>query len=63
MDDGDFFYYENTANPFLNTAQFKSTIRVGNFTLSCTKHFNWFQKLMMRICFGFEVRDVRKEQY
>ena len=41
-----------------------SQIRIGNFrslTINVDRHFNWFQKLMMKWCFGFEVDDYSEE--
>lgn len=41
-----------------------SQIRIGNLrtlTINVDRHFNWFQKLMMKWCFGFEVDDYSEE--
>lgn len=39
-------------------------IIIGNhhsFTVVVDHHFNWFQKKMIRWCFGFEVEDYDEE--
>lgn len=41
-----------------------SQTRIGNLrtlTINVDHHFNWFQKLMMKWCFGFEVDDYSEE--
>ena len=35
----------------------KSTIQIGNITIYCTKKFNWFNKLMIRLIFSWDVKD------
>lgn len=35
----------------------KSVIQIGNITVYCTKKFNWFNKLMMKLIFGWEVKN------
>ena len=34
-----------------------SKVKIGNCTIYINKHFNWFQKKMIKWCFGFEVED------
>ena len=31
--------------------------RVGTLTVYTDKHFNWFQKKMIKLCFGFNIED------
>ena len=41
-----------------------STISIGKdfaTTLKVDQHFNWFQKLMWKLCFGFKVEDYNEE--
>ena len=38
----------------------KSTLNFGNITINSTKHFNWFQKLMWKWCFGVKIKDCKK---
>lgn len=48
-------------DPFkLEPGDYKSYVTIGNVKLANTKHFNWFQKLMMKLCFGFVVTDIKK---
>lgn len=36
---------------------YKSIFTIGNVKVCNTKKFNWFQKKMIKIFFGFEVED------
>lgn len=38
--------------------EYKSKMIVGNVTMFCTKRFNWFQRKMLNIFFGFEVSNL-----
>lgn len=42
-----------------------STLMIGNnlskTTLKADQHFNWFQKLMWKWCFGVKVEDYSEE--
>ena len=35
--------------------------RVGILTVYTDKHFNWFQKKMIKLCFGFNVEDYSEK--
>lgn len=37
---------------------YKSKIIVGNITMFCLKKFNWFQRKMLKMFFGFEVENI-----
>lgn len=42
-----------------------SRITIGTaykLEIKLDKHFNWFQKKMIRWCFGFEVEDYTEEE-
>ena len=39
-------------------AGFKSKIKFGEISYFTKQRFNWLQKKMLKICFGFEVEDV-----
>lgn len=43
----------------------KSTLRIGDIyyrtSLPVDQHFNWFQKLMWKLCFGVKVEDYSEE--
>ena len=58
----DEYFYSNTVNPFLYTKQYKSKIVLGNIEIRNTKHFNRFQKIMFKICFGIIVTDIKEEK-
>lgn len=38
-----------------------SSIKIGEspagLSITVNKHFNWFQKMMLKWCFGFQVTD------
>ena len=41
-----------------------STIKIGkdySLIINLDHHFNWFQKKMIKTCFGFEVGDYSEE--
>ena len=45
---------------FTNQRELKSTIFIGdNICVTTTKHFNWFHRFMMKLCFGFKVRNLK----
>lgn len=54
-------------NKSLNIPKIKngSKIMIGQhdrqYVLFVDHHFNWFQKMMMKICFGFIVEDYEEE--
>lgn len=44
----------------------KSILWIGDkyrTSLPVDQHFNWFQKLMWKLCFGVKVEDYNEEQY
>ena len=43
---------ENTEN--------KSYFVIGNITIYLPKKFNWFQKKMIKWCFGIDIKDYKK---
>lgn len=40
---------------------YKSKIVIGNITMLCLKKFNWLQRKMLNVFFGFEVSNLEKE--
>ena len=40
---------------------YKSKLVVGNVTMYCTKKFNWFQRKMLKIFFGFEASNLESK--
>lgn len=55
-------YEKNTITIGYGLPEIKSCLQAGNLTIMNTKHFNWFQKKMWKIFFGFDIKDV-KENY
>lgn len=53
------------ATPFgLHKIKKGSWIRIGGvraLNIYVDHHFNWFQKRMIKLCFGFTVEDDREE--
>ena len=43
------------------TKDYKSKLVIGNVTMYCTKRFNWFQRKMLNVFFGFEASNLEKE--
>ena len=39
---------------------YKSKIVVGNITMFCLKKFNWLQRKMLNVFFGFEVSNLKE---
>ena len=63
----DSIYIERSAD-FTSINPFKikngSKIQFGNYAkidIRIDQHFNWFQKLMWKWCFGFTVEDYSEE--
>lgn len=38
----------------------KSLLKVGNMIIHNTHHFNWFQRKMWKLFFGFEIENVKE---
>ena len=39
--------------------KYRSKMRVGdNMTMYMKKHYNWFRKLMYKLCFDIKIEDV-----
>ena len=41
---------------------YRSELKIGNLTVYNEKRFNWFNRLMMKIIFGWEVTTYKKEE-
>ena len=39
---------------------YRSEIKVGNMTIYNEKKFNWFNRFMMKLVFGWEVKNYKK---
>lgn len=38
---------------------FRSEVKIGNMTFYTEKNFNWFNRFMMKVIFGWEVRNLK----
>lgn len=38
--------------------KYQSSMVIGNMTINNIKKFNWFQRLMYKICFNIEIKKV-----
>ena len=38
----------------------KSLLRAGNMVIHNSRHFNWFQRKMRKLFFGFEIENVEE---
>lgn len=57
----DKIFIENTLNPFLDKPIYKSELIVGNITVRFTKHFNWFNRLMLKLVFGLNIKKLEEK--
>ena len=47
-------------NNSIKQPEYESEILIGNdIRIYANRHFNWFQKFMMKLCFGFRVRNLK----
>lgn len=37
---------------------YRSEIKIGNITCYCEKKFNWLNRFMMKVIFGWEVKNM-----
>lgn len=42
----------------LNEKTYKSSLILGNITINLTQSFNWFQRLMIKLIFGFKIERI-----
>ena len=42
----------------LNVKEYKSSMIIGNITINNVKKFNWLQKMMIKIFFGIDIKDI-----
>lgn len=53
-------YEKNTIAIGIGLPKIKSCLQAGDLTIMNTKHFNWLQKKMWKIFFGFDIKDVKE---
>lgn len=51
-------FAEITGNPFIKTPVYKSELIIGNITIRFTKKFNYFNRLMMKLVFGWDIKNL-----
>lgn len=42
----------------LKVEEYKSSMVIGNITINNVKKFNWLQKMMFKIFFGIDIKDI-----
>ena len=48
----------NTIEIGCGLSHIKSYLKIGNMVIRNTHHFNWFQRKMWKLFFGFEIENV-----
>lgn len=54
----DLSFVENTRNPFIKTPDYKSELTIGNITIRFTKKFNYLNRLMMKLVFDWDIKNL-----
>ena len=49
----------NTIQIGIGLPKIKSHIKIGNLIFHNTHHFNWFHRIMWKLCFGFEIENLK----
>lgn len=52
--------YEKTLVVNYALPKTKSHLKIGNMVIYNTYHFNWFQRKMWKLFFGFEIENVKE---
>lgn len=48
-------------NNSIKQPEYESEILIGNgIRIYANRHFNWFHRFMMKLCFGFRVRNLKR---
>jgi hypothetical protein len=42
--------------------EIKSHLKIGNMVIHNTHHFNWFQRKMWKLFFGFDIENVKENE-
>jgi regulator of replication initiation timing len=50
----------NTIQIGIGLPKIKSHIKIGNLIFHNTHHFNWFHRMMWKLCFGFEIENLKE---
>jgi hypothetical protein len=51
----------NTLTIGYGRPEIKSHLKIGNMVISNTHRFNWFQRKMWKLFFGFEIENVENK--
>lgn len=54
-------FVENTENSFIKIPVYKSELIIGNITVRFTKKFNYFNRLMMKLVFGWDIKNYERK--
>lgn len=54
--------YESTLVVNYTQPKTKSILKIGNMVIHNTHHFNWFQRKMWKLFFGFEIENVEENK-
>ena len=55
-------FIEINNNPFINIPKYKSELIVGNITVRLTKKFSWFNRLMLKLVFGLNIKNLEDKE-
>lgn len=50
----------NTIEIGIGWPNIKSRLKIGNMVIHNTHHFNWFQRNMWKLFFGFEIENIKE---
>ena len=48
-------------NNEIKELKYNSKLVIGNLTIYFTKKFNWFNRIMLKLIFGFDIRNIDNE--
>ena len=54
--------YESTLVVNYARPKTRSLLKIGNMVIYNTHHFNWFQRKMWKLFFGFEIENVKENK-
>ena len=52
----------NTIEIGCGLSNIKSYLKIGNMVFRNTRYFNWFQRKMWKLFFGFEIENVKENK-
>lgn len=52
----------NTLNIGYGWPKIKSHLKIGNMVINNTHHFNWLQRKMWKLFFGFDIENVKENK-